>query len=266
VLKRYLQRLHQSAKLPGSRQRGLSIVELLIGVAIGLFIVGGGTKLLVDHLGSNRRIIVETRIAQDLRAATDIIARDLRRASYWQGSLQGVSAALTVNPYAAVTPTPAAANATNTYSYDRVVAGANEQFGFSLTNGQIMSSVSGAAQALTDSNSVVVTTFTITPVVGIVRLGQRCTTDAVAVGNCCRTHPSAAGSCLPDFAECTSAGCTAGVAPPAGMTRSNTCPQLEIRSFDIVVTGNAPAPNTQFVRTIRESVRVRNDVVTGACS
>ena len=67
-------------------QRGLSIVELLIGLAIGLFIVGGAIKLFVDNLTNNRRLLLETRVNQDLRAAADLIARDLRRAGYWRNA------------------------------------------------------------------------------------------------------------------------------------------------------------------------------------
>jgi prepilin peptidase dependent protein B len=64
------------------RQRGLSIIELMVGVAIGMFIIGGAIKLFVDMFGNNRRLLIETRVNQDLRATADIIARDLRRAGY----------------------------------------------------------------------------------------------------------------------------------------------------------------------------------------
>ena len=58
----------------------------MVGVAVGLFVAGGAAKLFVDNLSNNRRMLVETRINQDLRAATDLIARDLRRAGYWRNA------------------------------------------------------------------------------------------------------------------------------------------------------------------------------------
>jgi Tfp pilus assembly protein PilW len=67
----------------------MSIVELLVGVAVGLLIIGGATKLFVDYLVSTRRSLVETRVNQDLRAAADLIARDappigkVRQAASW---------------------------------------------------------------------------------------------------------------------------------------------------------------------------------------
>ena len=89
-----------------SGQRGLSIVELLVGIAVGLFVVGGAIKLMVDNLTNNRRMLVETRVNQDLRAAADLIVRDLRRAGYWQDAQAGISTdptiAAVVNPHRVV--------------------------------------------------------------------------------------------------------------------------------------------------------------------
>ena len=38
-------------------QRGLSIIELMVGVAVGLFVAGGAAKLFVDNLSNNRRVL-----------------------------------------------------------------------------------------------------------------------------------------------------------------------------------------------------------------
>ena len=61
------------------RQTGLSIVELLVGVAIGLVITAAATLLMSGQLIENRRLLTETQVQQDLRAATDIMAREMRR-------------------------------------------------------------------------------------------------------------------------------------------------------------------------------------------
>ena len=72
-------------------QRGLSIIELMVGVAVGLFVAGGAAKLFVDNLSNNRRMLVETRINQDLRAVMDIMVGDIRRAGYWTTVTEGVN-------------------------------------------------------------------------------------------------------------------------------------------------------------------------------
>ena len=45
------QKLHAHA-----RQTGLSIVETMVGLTVGLFIIGGALKLFIDNLDSNRRL------------------------------------------------------------------------------------------------------------------------------------------------------------------------------------------------------------------
>ncbi|MDP1789633.1 MAG: hypothetical protein Q8L12_03580 [Methylibium sp.] len=60
------------------------MVELLVGFTVALFVVIGSIVLLVDQLRDSRRLLLEARVHQDLRAAADLISRDLRRAGFWQ--------------------------------------------------------------------------------------------------------------------------------------------------------------------------------------
>ena len=62
------------------RQRGLSLVELMVGITIGLFIVAAAVTLTSNQLVDNRRLLLELQIQQDLRATMDIMTRQLRRA------------------------------------------------------------------------------------------------------------------------------------------------------------------------------------------
>ncbi|MGY4828147.1 PilW family protein [Sphaerotilaceae bacterium SBD11-9] len=62
------------------RERGLSIVELMVGLAVGLTVIAAALLALTHHLRENRGLLIEARLMQDLRTATDLIARDLRRA------------------------------------------------------------------------------------------------------------------------------------------------------------------------------------------
>ena len=61
--------------------RGLSLIELMVGIAVGLFIVAAATVLVSGQLGENRRLMLDTQLQQDLRATADIITRELRRAN-----------------------------------------------------------------------------------------------------------------------------------------------------------------------------------------
>lgn len=145
-------------------QRGLSLVEMMVGIAVGLFIVAGATMLAGAQLTENRRLILETQLQQDLRATADIITRELRRAGYDNNQSQ-----LVWSPFK---PTPAAKQnnwiglALNTggevvnYSYGRI--GSFSNFGYRLNNNVIQQRIgNGSPQDLTDKNTMKVTAFTV---------------------------------------------------------------------------------------------------------
>jgi type II secretory pathway pseudopilin PulG len=67
---------------PRSSTRGLSIVELLVGIAVGLFVLAGAAMVATNQITDNRRLLLETQIQQDMRTAMDIIVRDIRRSGY----------------------------------------------------------------------------------------------------------------------------------------------------------------------------------------
>src|SRR5664279_4478155 len=150
------------------RSRGLSMIELLIGTAIGLVIVAAGTVVVMHHARENRVLVIEARLMQDLRSAADIVSRDLRRAGYWAAAASGVrsndGSAVVANPYAAVTPDAAASDAVRlSFSRDASendVVDSNEQFGFRLRNSAIELQLGDSNwQALTDPATLAVTAF-----------------------------------------------------------------------------------------------------------
>jgi type IV pilus assembly protein PilW len=235
---------HQSVNT--HRQRGLSIIELLVGVAVGLFIIGGAVKVFVDMIGDNRRQVVEVRVNQDLRAAADIIARDLRRAGYWRNSMTAVNplppALPASNPYGDVTFT---ANSVS-YAYDRdgnASIDGGEQAGFQL-NGNVIemrTAVAGNWQALTDPQTMQVTAFSITNSATAQRwtpIWQHC--DCISRLTCTAASFAALGSGDPNF------------------------PEVSLRWVDVVIEGRATA-DSKITRRVEESVRLRNDLVRGAC-
>lgn len=112
---------------PKRAERGLSIVELMVGITISLFILAGATLVLTTQLDSNRRLLLEAQLQQDLRTAADMISRDVRRAGHWgrsycnvwPGSLD-LANCPAANPYNTMTPNVAPAPAgTTQLVYDR---------------------------------------------------------------------------------------------------------------------------------------------------
>lgn len=227
-------------KRPAAHQRGLSLVELMVGMAVGLFIVATGSALLVGHLHESRRLLTEARLMQDLRTTVDLLARDVRRAGYWGAAAEGVwqrDADTRSNPYTALD----AAGAADTsraiglrYSRDTAEnhhVDSNEVFGFRLRNGAIeMLLGHGNWQSVTDPGVLRITTLALTPQLDETELE----------GFCTRPCPAAA---------------TPGMDCP---------PRVQVRSLSVQISGHATA-QAEVTRHLRSKVRIRNDVVIGSC-
>ena len=241
-----------SKRFINQRQTGLSIVELMVGIAVGLFVLVGAAKLFGDYVVSNKRLLLETRVNQDLRAASDIVARDLRRAGYWNNATAGVwgtgAAAIIANPHATGVGAVSSTATSVSYSYARTSGGslngpadANEYAGFRQTlvgavNVLQMQDGQGNWQAVTDPGTVNVTTFSVT---------------------------AASPALVNDLSSYC--GCLARLTCTlTSIAATGTPPTLTIPSFNIVLTGQSVADST-IQRTLHETVRVRNATLTGTC-
>ncbi|MBI5719843.1 MAG: hypothetical protein HZC37_19395 [Burkholderiales bacterium] len=147
--------------------RGLSLVELMVGIAVGLFIVAAATVLVTGQLGENRKLMLDTQLQQDLRATADIVTRELRRVGARRDAENGIAYA-TVNAqennFATMTPSAAGTVTDVTFLYDRSTT---EQgpWGFRLNTAtgviQTRLGPSVSWQDLTDKNVMEVTAFNI---------------------------------------------------------------------------------------------------------
>jgi len=216
--------------------RGLSLVEMMVGIAVGMMVVAGASFVAVNQIGENRQLFLETQVQQDLRAAADMVARDLRRAGYWGAAESGVwvgdAPAVASNPYAATTPGAAASVPVSevTFAYSRgteddSIDDAQEGFGFKLDAGALKMRIGGAWQALTDTNVLEVTRFDV--VLQTQTLQQHCYKECVGGGTAC-------------------------------------WPTETVRRFVIDIAGHA-VTDPAVARSVRDSVRLRNDATTGAC-
>ena len=213
------------------RQQGVGIIELLIGVALGLVVVSGIIGLFVSAYANSRTMALENRVNQELRSAAELISRDLRRSGYWANAINGtiasgVSSSTAINPHV---NTIASTNAIS-YSFSQDAndtLDANEQFGFRL-NGSVleMQTTDGTWTEITNGNLLTISTFTITPRV-----------TALPVGSVC---------------------------PTACDLTSSTCPRLTVRQYDLLIRANATS-KPEITRELRSSIRMRNEQFTGVC-
>jgi len=219
-------------------QSGLSLVEMLVGITVGLIVVAAASMTVATQLSDNRRLLMEMQLQQDLRAATDTISRELRRAGFWanagtQVPAAGVASPDQRNPRAALV----GGSSKLEYQYDRSLAAPSNDFGFcqgsacpTASSGMIRSKLSRADgggsfwHELTDDKAVNVTSLTITPV------------TSTPVKMACPT-----------------------LCPG---TNDTACwPTVAVREAIVTITGqSATDPSVQ--RTMSSRVRLRNDVVT----
>lgn len=215
---------------PRRRQRGLSIVELLVGVAIGLIVVAAASLVVATQLSENRKLLLETQVRQDLRATADIVTRELRRAGAWNQANLGVwypgSPGAAPNPYDAVTVTPLASDADQiAYSYFRQT-GSTGPYGFKLEGDVLKSSLDGLAyQELSDARTLRITTFTVTPV------STNATPGPDASIPCPKLCPDGTQACWPT---------------------------LNVRELDVVIEGQSVS-DPSITRRLETRVRLRND-------
>lgn len=148
---------------PRRIQGGLSLVELLVGSTVGLFVAAATGLLAVNQLADNRRLLLETQVQQDLRAAADIVVREIRRAGFHSAAEAWVwqpGASPAPNPNQAIAlPTPVEIG----FRYNRTVDDTGPH-GFRLdsANATLKVRIGGSGwQDLTDRRTLRVTAFSI---------------------------------------------------------------------------------------------------------
>lgn len=226
--------LARKPKCAVHRQRGLSLVEMMVGVTVGLFVVGGALSLFTRNVIGSRHVLLETRLNQDLRAAADLVTRELRRAGFWGNAIQGTIAVgtgsiTTANPYSALTNV---STSQVEYQFSRDSAENNtldpgDQFGFRLNSGALqMQTTSGSWTDVTDTQTLRINSLTLTPTVTTLPLGNLCyKTCAVGAPN---------------------------------------CPTVTVRSYALAINAQAVADST-LQRSFKSVVRMRNELLSGYC-
>jgi prepilin-type N-terminal cleavage/methylation domain-containing protein len=220
----------RSGCLGRSRQRGLSLVEMMVGVAVGLIVVAAAATLVAAQLSDNRRLLLEVQVQQDLRASADIITRDLRRAGSWSGPIAGAI----VGIWKEGSPAQANSNLADLSPLDDVdnsvtfrssrTEGSDGPYTYQLDEGVIKFQPAPGLgwQALTDSSTMRVTQFDVTAL----------------------PEPEIRVACPKLCADGT----------------QDCWPTISVRSFVVEITGQAVS-DPAVVRSIRSVVRMRNDGV-----
>lgn len=226
------------------RQKGFSLVELMIALTLSLIVVSGALSLFASSMTLGGAQRGNSRLNHELRTLMTQITRDVRRAGHnnWMGSLPPDNNFLAQPNIPVAADFPVASGSTVAVRYDldsdaNAAAEANESFEYRWadTNGDtyqdaIETRIGGTAGAWSSISNP----------------------DAIRIANFQVTNRSATALA------------------PAAASNTTTVPLYEIEIRGVLVSSACPPPNCMTgqtcpaactARTLRETVRVRNPVV-----
>jgi type IV pilus assembly protein PilW len=247
------------------RQRGVSLIELMIGILVGMIVVGATIAIYVSTLRGGKNTLRTARLNQELRATMDVMVRDLRRAGFNGWNAAGTIVLSTDNDFAkrvtgGLQTDLRIQNGGNCalFAYDLSNWGtidAAEYKGFKLANGEVSMRSKGTTtnsatcsdgswEAVTDPNTITVTALTFTTV------GSQCTN--FTTGGVWKVTNAAS-----QISACNeSAGNVTAVRGAHGVASGNQL--VEMRQIVIALSGQVAADPT-IRATMTEEVQVRND-------
>lgn len=166
------------------RQRGFSLIELMVSIGIGAILMLGLVMMYSTSSKHSNETMEQNRLAQELNATVQMMSADIRRAGYWRLAVNDIGTGQNNNPYMdANTNMDIATNGTNDcilLSYDSYndgavkpinTAGDDERYGYRLSNGAIQArpnaanfvcdAAANAWEDITDVNFITITSFAI---------------------------------------------------------------------------------------------------------
>lgn len=243
-------------------QRGFSLVELMVAVTIGLLLLAAVSQVYVNTVNTSSDTLKVARVNQALRAAMDVMVRDIQRAGYNFSTTSSSTGAVNSNPFmtgaeALQISGSTAANASGsciTYTYDRdsnSTVDNEERMAFylnidpdtnigaiSMRNGGTSvgnSCAPNAQQRIIDQNQV-----------NITALNFALTTHCI--------NTSVAPTSSTNYAN---TDCTVNT-PTTGDTL------IKPRQVTISITGQPTKNGAAWRRTITDTVHIRNNLVCTA--
>jgi type II secretory pathway component PulJ len=245
-------------------EQGVSLVELLIGLAVGSLIVAGALTVFAKISFSGLENVRMVRLNEQLRSTLDLIRRDLQRAGYvdaWQAGSVDIDDldATAMGVFGAIVINGAGDCITYSYDYDEDAdQDANELFGFRLSGTEIQRTTTSTDcdvdwPPITDSE-VVIDTLSFELVQPFSEVMGDVDGAGVAIGNedgfCDAGEALILNACIPNPAE-------VGNGDGDGTCESGeTC--LARRKINVVLEGSLAA-DPAFTISLREEIKVKND-------
>lgn len=230
------------------RQKGAGLVELMVGMAIGLIIVAAAASVYVTTVRGGADTLRSAKLNIELRGAMDIMVAEIRRAGYiWFD----VNTNLSTNPFMqANTNLTLVGSDCILFAYDangNSVADTSDQFGFKKNGTKVSMRFGGTApstsagcsiandswESITDDKNIIVDTLTFA-------VTYQCLNSKTGAGSA--NQACATGNAIYNAAN-------------AAAVKSDL---VEIRNVTITLVGHHK-DDAQTRMSLSQSVRIRND-------
>lgn len=146
------------------KQNGFSLIELMIGIMLGLLVLTAVAAMLLSMVRSDADNLKGVRLSQEMRAALSLMSRDIRRAG--GSAVSGPTTMATFSNINALSTLATSPSTSITFFYDAdwdgTLDAATETFGYRLdsANHTIEMLNNGATWTdITDSNVINITTL-----------------------------------------------------------------------------------------------------------
>lgn len=243
--------------------RGFTLIELMIAMVLGLFIVGVTLTVYLTTVKGSSETLKSARLNHDLESVMSLMVNDIRRSGYWGGAIPGADTF--ENPFTNeyVTGSAPLGNPSVScflYSYDFDAdenIGLDEYYGFKLDGTTVRMRLTGTAGngnadcndgnwagELIDSDVVSIDSLQFFPTSTC--LNADITTDEI----------TAAGAGATRVNQSNSVTCSAAAA--ANALANSTDRIIERREVNIILTGSL-VDDVSVTKSLESTVIIRND-------
>jgi type II secretory pathway pseudopilin PulG len=241
-------------------QQGFSLIELMVSLVAGMIVIGAILAFTVSSLQANTEYVQATRLTHELRNVIDYTSRDLRRAGFDQAFLNQLSQVSGSGMFSSFAPIEVVDGGTDSsciiYAYDR------QPFDPDTTAAGAVDLVNGEVRGI---RRVVATIGG--QDVGVIEVAQSVEDIQPDCADTAATYTSYPASCDDDGVWCPFTDPRAidvevfRVVYTASDIDAPTSDSvsMRIREFDVSVRGSLR--NSDVVRSVRTSIRVRSDCV-----
>lgn len=99
-------------------QRGFTLIELMVGLTVGLIVIGVVGSIFLSILRTSSDTMHSLTVNQEMRSVMALMVSDLRRAGYWEGAVDAAGSDAFENPFTTEAETAAGTNLRDVHIHD----------------------------------------------------------------------------------------------------------------------------------------------------